>query len=1115
MAHTHPPHHLARRPAWIARIPVLCCALATSAVAERARIDLTGAWDFYADIGEATFEQLTQAPTRIVVPGAWQTQGYGEPGGTIPAALLDTETSPADHLRHNLTARCLYVRHVEIPSAWQDHRVFLGVRRVYARADVNLNGVPFGEHDGFSSPYEFDVTGAVRFGAANRLVIGVDNRPRRGSITYGTANWFANWGGFGGDVYLEARPALRVRDVFAMPNVAESRVILRVELSNDTGSASPDLQLDATVALAGDPDRAGDRPAAVVSRASRTLAAGDSGHSTNASSIDLTVDIPHARLWSPETPFLYTAQVRLFRDDRALDELSVRFGMREIAARGRQLLLNGRPLYLSGYGDDATEPITGMLPNDKAVYRRRLELMRRLGFNFVRHHSCIPHDEYLEAADEVGMLVQPEAGMAYTKFWPTAHRQFEREWPLIVRAFRNHPCIWAWCAGNELFLDQLPEGDADARALALTEPVTQGPLRTVAVEDNGVYGPPGRFPTRSFKQSNYYRDVVVLVEGQERSLLGQSGSRRIFDDGPHELGLKFSSSRPGLVTRLRYFRVPEEQGPHTGRLWDENGRQLAQAEFTHETASGWQETTLPQAVPIEADRVYVVSVNANTAYAATPGGQAQFTRGDALALMEQAYRQAKQLDPTRLMHASDGGSVHPFTDVVSPGSWLGENREETRPRLLHEYGTYTCSLPDFSLIPRLDGIIRSITYERAERYVRERQLEAVYPRLRRSSLLMRADAQKYYVEAAKARDGNSGFSFWLGVDFPDSPEGCWDEGILNQLWEPKPYLTNGLPDILGPTVLLCDAGLDARSFYDDAPKRVAFSLWHYGDQLIADARLAWRVVERDKVLQSGETAGITCGLGQRVPVGDVVIAPLPGTRPRFLRLEVELHRGTQRLTGNTWEFYAYPRIPPAAALPGVYSEAGDLPGASVLSTNAPFPEDLRMLITRELTEERHAALLEKGRCAILLLGNAGFKETRAGYFLNHYGSGFGGIIEDHPVFDRIPHDGRLHLGLYQVIAGGALLDAETMPKPLRDGAVVWGLKLTAWVSPVKDLNKALHWSEVLTDRQLHLVLCGLDLATDKPESRYVLAQAIHYLLEGPTGAPIERCATSDLQPLLQ
>ena len=92
-----------------------------------------------------------------------------------------------------------------------------------------------------------------------------------------------------------------------------------------------------------------------------------------------------------------------------------------------------------------------------------------------------------------------------------------------------------------------------------------------------------------------------------------------------------------------------------------------------------------------------------------------------------------------MVHASDGGTPQRWTDVVSAGGW---EQFGPKPYLQHEYGNYTCSLPDFSLIPRLNGVIRPLTYERAEAYVKKHHLEAVYPCLYHSSLAMRADAQK-------------------------------------------------------------------------------------------------------------------------------------------------------------------------------------------------------------------------------------------------------------------------------------------------------------------------------------------------------------------------------------
>lgn len=925
-----------------------------SSVPARSRVDLTGVWDFYPDVGDASLAKLTVRPGKISVPGAWQTQGYGQPGGSIPSSVVGSDITPSAYLRHNLTARCLYVREVDVPVAWRDQRVFLCVRRVYRYADVTVNDTHIGDYEGFSSPFEFDVTAALHFGQRNRLVVGVDNRARKDRDTVGMANYFGNWGGFGGAVYLEARPADRIQDVFAMPRIATSQVQLRVTLKTANVAWPEDMAITAEVA----PWEASGQPSASAGKNELPLPVADAKEQT----VDLPVALAPLRLWSPDDPFLYVATVKLWQNGRVLDEQQVRFGMREIVAEGRKLLLNGKPLYLAGYGDDATDPVSGMLPWDKSIYLARLRTMHSLGFNFVRHHSCIPHDEYLDAADEVGMLVQPEASMAYVKFWPKAHGLFEKEWPNIVTAFRNHPSIWAWCMGNELFLNQLPERSAS------------------------------------------------------------------------------------------------------------------------------QSTT----------------------------GAAPFTRQDALEIVERAYHQAKLLDPTRLIHYSDGGVPQQWTDVVSADGW---EKFGPKPYLYHEYGNYTCSLPDFALIPRLNGVIRPFTYERAESYVKQHNLEAIYPRLYHSSLAMRADAQKQYLEAARSTDSNAGCSFWLGIDFPDSPEGCWDEGILNQLWEPKPGLTKDLTDVTGPTVLMTSVDLASRSLYDDEAKVVGLSLSHFGQQPLVNAHLSWRLRDGQKPLQNGELPAISCDLGQIKPLGDIHLTAPASDVPQFLTLECELLQGSGRVTKNAWEFYAYPRAARARATPlaGVYSEAGPIPGAAELKPDQPLPADLRLLITRELKRDRHGQLLRAGKAGVLFLGTGGFKSIakQSDYFLNAGGGAFGGIIEDHPVFAPIPHQGRLHLGLYQLIAGSALVDAESMPQAFRDASVVWGLGLSAWINTEKNLQRSALYCDVISDRDLHLVLCALDILADKPESRYVLARTIDYLL-GPQPSRIAaRCPSEHLETLLR
>ena len=82
-------------------------------------------------------------------------------------------------------------------------------------------------------------------------------------------------------------------------------------------------------------------------------------------------------------------------------------------------------------------------------------------------------------------------------------------------------------------------------------------------------------------------------------------------DSPIEVGMKFRSAQAGYITALRFYKQPGNSGTHVGHLWSSTGQQLAEATFTDETASGWQEQLLTTPVQITADTTYVVSYHSS------------------------------------------------------------------------------------------------------------------------------------------------------------------------------------------------------------------------------------------------------------------------------------------------------------------------------------------------------------------------------------------------------------------------------------------------------------------------------------------------------------------------
>ncbi|MGB8167451.1 MAG: DUF4082 domain-containing protein [Chthoniobacteraceae bacterium] len=166
----------------------------------------------------------------------------------------------------------------------------------------------------------------------------------------------------------------------------------------------------------------------------------------------------------------------------------------------------------------------------------------------------------------------------------------------------------------------------------LATSIINGPLSSVADGTNGVFNDlPGGFPAGTYHNSNYFRDVL-FTPGAGTDPGGSVTPVNVFtnqtptsffsDNTDYELGMKFRTSRTGIVTSIRYYRPAQETGTHIGRLWTVGGTLLGTATFTNETASGWQSATLTTPVILAANTTYMVSVNTNSYYPFTAQGLA-------------------------------------------------------------------------------------------------------------------------------------------------------------------------------------------------------------------------------------------------------------------------------------------------------------------------------------------------------------------------------------------------------------------------------------------------------------------------------------------------------------
>jgi beta-galactosidase len=434
---------------WASAAPVVAAATDGAGMNLRKTMNLDGHWDFAADPEEAGQQHRWFAPDvplpvkarpgyaprvngKILVPGIWDNQGYG------------TETEKA---RHNFVGKAWYKRQITVPSDWAGRRLFLRITGAHRYAKVWVGSQCLGEHVGYLSPFECEITDCVKAGQPATVTIQVDSKQRWDVDTMYGASDLADymdiaWGGIWGHVLLEARTDAWLNDLFVQPRTSPAGCKVSALLRGmNSAVAAVNLELFDT------DDR-------TVVRQSRTLDAAlrDGGR------VEVTTELPGAHLWTPDTPVLYRARLSLAgKNGQMLDGVVTRFGFREIKLDGPHILLNGNRMFLRGYGDDHIYPQQMAMPADKSLYLDRLRLVKSYGFNHVRHHSTILPPEYYDACDEIGILSTAEFPIAYQEFYerashsPAAQATYRREWSAAIACHRNHPSILCWVMGNELW----------------------------------------------------------------------------------------------------------------------------------------------------------------------------------------------------------------------------------------------------------------------------------------------------------------------------------------------------------------------------------------------------------------------------------------------------------------------------------------------------------------------------------------------------------------------------------------------------------------------------------------------------------------------------------------
>lgn len=277
-----------------------------------------------------------------------------------------------------------------------------------------INGKYLGHHEGYSAPFSFEIPENVLRAGQNRVTLAVSNNRLKGYMdrpVSGLTSRAANecTGGIYGDVELRFYPD-GLEDLWV--TVSENCKAITVHTEGG-------CHMEKTVSVWEDGQciRTGRIPAGAG---------------------EVTLSAEGMRQWSPETPALY--QVTVTTEHQ---QLSCTFGVRRLTVTGTRLYLNGRPYYFRGICEHCYQYATVHPTRDKGYYVALIQKLKALGFNSIRFHTWIPPYEYMEAADEVGMLLEVE----------TPNNTSFAQWEEIVRFCRHYACVSIYSTGNELQID--------------------------------------------------------------------------------------------------------------------------------------------------------------------------------------------------------------------------------------------------------------------------------------------------------------------------------------------------------------------------------------------------------------------------------------------------------------------------------------------------------------------------------------------------------------------------------------------------------------------------------------------------------------------------------------
>jgi beta-galactosidase len=403
-----------------------------------------------------------------------QSHGYKPVGGLYPETSIGW-----------------YRKHISIAKADSGSRISLQFDGIFRNASIWINGFYLGTNQSGYVGQTYDVTDYVNFGKDNIIAVRVDATQYEG--------WFYEGAGIYRHVWLKKSNNFHLAqdEVFVYSEVKEKQATVFVEATiknEQIADASATLYSYLT-----------NRNGKVLAQSKpQSIRLSRNGSAT----VKQQFTLINPRLWSLEDPYLYRVVSVIKQDNRIIDSLKQRIGIRTLRFDGKEgFFLNDKHVKIQGVNNHQDHAGLGSALPDYMQYYR-VHLLKEMGVNAYRTSHNAPTPELLDACDSLGMLVLDEQRLLNSS--PEYLDQFER----LIKRDRNHPSVFLWSIGNE---EGWIQANSIGKRIAQTLLVKQQELdpsrtSTYAADMGNVFNgvneviPVRGFNYRQFAVADYHKD---------------------------------------------------------------------------------------------------------------------------------------------------------------------------------------------------------------------------------------------------------------------------------------------------------------------------------------------------------------------------------------------------------------------------------------------------------------------------------------------------------------------------------------------------------------------------------------------------------------------------------